>query len=618
MSSQLTPQNKIRNLLAYWRNSLADEEMMGWSSRGDDVLYVEPGMVSDTGEVPADLSSKLIEQWKTILERAKREPAVVPVVLLAKGLAPEHSHGIILGNRKTEVSFTIAIPAKLRDRVLVPDDEHRPWIGREFLEPMTDDDEELPVVGSVADYDEWLDHHPPDYLSWATLVEWCDGMWSAVSHGTVPKGFVEIGGMRIHAASVIQGAAQHLIKLYDVLLDESDWSPLFTRLCHGLPFEIDRANRLRQIDAARGAMGARYGMANSQAEAVVAMTQLSAGEVLAVHGPPGTGKTSLLQAVIANETVRRAIEGQAPAIIVGCSTNNQAVTNINRAMNDVLAENGTGDIFSWARRWVPDAETYGLYLPTSDRADEAIANGFRIAVRSGGEWTGFPEHETDRDYVAKAASLWMVAFKDYGISVAGIEAALPHIQNNLQVLLGEIQAVKAELERWEDVENWWQNRCHGMSPEQFIEQQKAAYHTRETTAVAALEDRIHETDAARSKWDIVVTDIRTQHDGAREKLTASSALFDSAARLKSRIEAAGVAQGVVELLGAVLPFLRSAAEIRQHDRRIHALGPEERAFFHDLLDVRDEVAWCDRAKQIVVAARQDLDFEVAPENWTGC
>ena len=222
MSSQPTPQSKIRSLLAYWRNSLADEEMMGWSSRGDDVLYVESGMVSDTGEVPADLSSKLIEQWKTILERAKRErtsadfekesePAVVPVVLLAKGLAPEHSHGIILRNRKSEVSFTIAIPAKLRDRVLVPDDENHPWIGREFLEPTTDDDEELPVVGCVADYDEWLDHHPPDYLSWTALIEWCDGMWSAVSHSSIPTGFVEFSRMRIHAASVIQGAAQHLI-----------------------------------------------------------------------------------------------------------------------------------------------------------------------------------------------------------------------------------------------------------------------------------------------------------------------------------------------------------------------------------------------------------------------
>jgi hypothetical protein len=282
--------------------------------------------------------------------------------LLAKGLVPEHSHGIVPENRKSEVSFTIAIPAKLRDRVLVPDDENHPWIGREFLEPTTDDDEELPVVGSVADYDEWLGHHPPDYSSWAALVEWCDGMWSAVSRGTVPKGFVAIDGTRIHAASVIQGAAQHLIKLYDALLNERDWNPLFTRLCLGrIPFETGRADRLRQIDAARGVMGARYGMANSQAEAVVAMIQLSAGEVLAVHGPPGTGKTSLLQAVIATETVRRAIEGRAPAIIVSCSTNNQAVTNINRAMNDVLAENQTGDTFSWARRWVPDAETCGLY-----------------------------------------------------------------------------------------------------------------------------------------------------------------------------------------------------------------------------------------------------------------
>jgi hypothetical protein len=229
--------------------------------------------------------------------------------------------------------------------------------------------------------------------------------------------------------------------------------------------------------------------------------------------------------------------------------------------------------------------------------------------RSGGEWTGFAERETDRDYVARAASLWMVEFKEtYGISVAGIEPTLLHIQRNLKGLLGEMKAVKDVLEKWEDVENWWQNRCPGMSPEQFIEQQKAAYHAQETIAMAALNDRILEADAIRVKWDNAVADIRSQHDAAREKLTASSAQFDSAARLKSRIDAAGVAQGVLELIGAVLPFLRSAAEIRQHDRRIHALQPEERALFQDLLDLRSAVAWCNRAKQIVVAARQDLDL----------
>jgi hypothetical protein len=51
------------------------------------------------------------------------------------------------------------------------------------------------------------------------------------------------------------------------------------------------------------------------------------------------------------ETFRRAPEGRDPAIIFGCSATDQVVTNIDRAMNSVLAENRSGEHFSRARGW---------------------------------------------------------------------------------------------------------------------------------------------------------------------------------------------------------------------------------------------------------------------------
>lgn len=56
--------------------------------------------------------------------------------------------------------------------------------------------------------------------------------------------------------------------------------------------------------------------------------EIGEGDVLAVNGPPGTGKTALLQTIVADMYVKAALEENDAPVIVAISTNNQAVTNI--------------------------------------------------------------------------------------------------------------------------------------------------------------------------------------------------------------------------------------------------------------------------------------------------
>ena len=69
-------------------------------------------------------------------------------------------------------------------------------------------------------------------------------------------------------------------------------------------------------------MGGKYGLSDSQRESMNNFNNLKDGEILAIKGPPGTGKTTLIQSIVANEYVKRALKGEEPPIIVAASTNN--------------------------------------------------------------------------------------------------------------------------------------------------------------------------------------------------------------------------------------------------------------------------------------------------------
>ena len=65
--------------------------------------------------------------------------------------------------------------------------------------------------------------------------------------------------------------------------------------------------------------------------------------------------------------MRRDAEGGDPPVVAAASTNNQAVTNIIDAFGKDFAE-GDGP---FASRWLPDIESFGLYLPSRSREREA-------------------------------------------------------------------------------------------------------------------------------------------------------------------------------------------------------------------------------------------------------
>jgi len=159
-----------------------------------------------------------------------------------------------------------------------------------------------------------------------------------------------------------------------------------------------------------GHMSDKHGLSASQREAVSHVESYKdKGSIMAVNGPPGTGKTTLLQDVVATEWVNSALKASnaleaVPCIIVASSANNQAVTNIIESFQSI----------DGITRWLPDpdndAETMsgiGLYLTNSKKVvqtDYHYTKSFKMPENAG---DGLPAKIESPEYIAKATAVFL-------------------------------------------------------------------------------------------------------------------------------------------------------------------------------------------------------------------
>ena len=160
----------------------------------------------------------------------------------------------------------------------------------------------------------------------------------------------------------IKGAKEKILTSYDALIDSDKLPSLYQRYCalSDQPIQPyqDRTNSLSHASWHYGQMTGEFPLSDKQRNALHYTLDTKDGAILAVNGPPGTGKTTLLRSVVADMWVNAALDGREPPIIVAASNNNQAVTNILESFAKV-DEEGMNE--SLKGRWVPEVDSYGLY-----------------------------------------------------------------------------------------------------------------------------------------------------------------------------------------------------------------------------------------------------------------
>lgn len=426
--------NAIKQITCYFREALKSKECMT-ADRPEKEKYwaVKP---EEYKKGCLDLQTTQ-EIFRT--HSKEKTPEYVDVLLIPKTLGKlTDEDGAEIDRGFKDMTGLFYMPAKLSclgHLYIIPAEGKRPWIPRELLHPMV---EPQLCIGTVEAYNQALESNLSGYAlieTWKAYRQYAESLYEQVvgapfEADTLTTGREESGKTLTVAVNPeiyiclnsMVYATHHLLKLYHELVDDTSPKPLYEKLLSGEPTvrALLPPDALESMETHAGQMNNRYPLSPSQREALDHFRTLRTGEILAVSGPPGTGKTTLLQSVVADLMVSHALKKQPAPLIVASSTNNQAITNIIRSFGSARHTAGspaaaaggngetpeTGETFQTERilhtvkpgktekiaaspleeRWICGVDSFAVYFPTDNKLEQAEKEGFQCTTRNAGQF----------------------------------------------------------------------------------------------------------------------------------------------------------------------------------------------------------------------------------------
>lgn len=408
---------KMKSVTRYFRNAVAA------SMQGTVNYKKERFFVVTEGEL---LSGKLSEEnnfniWKMEYDAEsdndEEKLKIKNVIIALKTLATEFRDGGKMEDNIEEMTsfFFLPLCVTRTGKLCMPVEGKIPWIPREYLRPMEDP---LLAVGDGEKYDEFLEHTTNERYqldSWQDYLAYAIKLYEFVAEIPFKSNYIRNGNELLKAdgryylfQDSTVNASFYILQLYNALI-KGTVNSLYDKITNGKiePSKpLIKNTDISKMKAHVGQMGGAYPLSPSQREAMNHFGEIKEGNLLAVSGPPGTGKTTFLQSVVADMYVKSALKRERAPIIVAASTNNQAVTNIIDSFGQI-SEIGISNL---EHKWITGTDSFAVYFPSNGKVKEAAQKRYQYTTVRGG---GFVDELESKENRRSSGRLFKQEFHQY-------------------------------------------------------------------------------------------------------------------------------------------------------------------------------------------------------------
>jgi hypothetical protein len=424
--------------LTYWKKSLSDSlkadidieklqhfEIENFKMENQQISELEKvNKLIDFEEIRINkkkgISNKVSENWMPLNE--------LEIVISPIKIKPTTENLVMLKDKKPKFPFWFFAQIDRKGKLQIPE-ETFPVFQRKYLEPLADERTEF-IFGSIEDIDKATAIGKEEYTNYFDYIQYVKAVFKKAINQEIEsysiKGYETLNNAIILLPDEDINAAIGIIQLYEKILKEKNTPELlksFVTLKNDKPKaplsvpELINSNPLHL-----GQMGFDFPISISQRKSLYTYLQ-SNEKVFAVNGPPGTGKTTLLQSIVANKFVESVIIGKNAPIILACSTNNQAVTNIIDSFSKSNTKSG-----KLQGRWLPEIEGYATYLPANGKT-EAELKGINYKKQNG---EGLFHQVENYDYLQKAKTFFVDKSVQYfGTQILNIKESTKKLQKEI-------------------------------------------------------------------------------------------------------------------------------------------------------------------------------------------
>ncbi|TXD45812.1 DEAD/DEAH box helicase [Polaribacter sp. IC073] len=439
--------SNIKNWLNYYKNSLTDSENLAVDISRIKNLFHQNYCDLSTATINPENAAEMLDFEEKRINRlkgiTKKESAnwhkVFDAEIIIAPFQLDFQSNDTSFKQKTIHPFWITASVNRLGQLSAPR-EIFPLIVRNYLDPIAEVGNDF-IFSSIETIAAARAIEKPavenEKIEWGAYWNYVNKVFSEITYGGINSykvdGYTTNHKATYFARSSKISAAKSILFLYENLLNIAEELPLISKI-------INPNNRKRRdpitdkgfLDFNHlhlGQMSNEFPLSISQRKTLLSYFTAEENAITAVNGPPGTGKTTLLQSLVATEVVRAAIKGEEAPVILACSTNNQAVTNI---IDSFI--NSKSDMENLAERWIPGFNGYATYLPSNSKSEKSLKDINYLKGNMFGNEGTLCDLENEA-YLLEAKHFYFSNYFDYfGFKADSLEAACEHLQEEISIL----------------------------------------------------------------------------------------------------------------------------------------------------------------------------------------